>query len=71
MIERARVQPHPVRREAPGGLHRLGQQVRAQAAADELLEQTEVGDLDAAPVVRLQLEVTRRCAANQQQPDGD
>src|SRR4051812_2416058 len=69
MIERARVQPDALRCEAPGGVDGVSQQVRAQAPADELVEQTEVGDFHAALFVGLQLEIAGWCAANQQQPD--
>src|SRR5438105_15962387 len=69
VIERAGVQPHAIRSLLPGAGDGWRQQVLAEAAPEEFLQQSEVSNLSRAVRVALKLEVARRRAFDNHQPE--
>src|SRR5205823_1493087 len=71
VIERRRVQPHARGARGPRLLYRDAEQVLAQAAADEVRQDTEVRDLHGSVVHRAQLEVARGRTRGRHHPQLD
>ena len=65
------MQPHPLRAHSPRLADGARQHQPTESAPDESLDQAEVGDLHAAVVVALQLEVPGGLAVDLQLPQTD
>ena len=71
MIERTGVQPHAVRRHPPRRFRGDGEEMPAKPAPGELVEETEVRDLDPVVGISLQLEIPGEGSLDRHQPDRD
>ena len=69
MIQRAGVKPHARWRQAPRGFDRDGEEMLAKSFAGELVEQTEVRDLEPIVFVSMELEVPGECTSDGHEPD--